>query len=54
MTVSQKIRRMTVEELRAALRKDTAIMESSSNYMVHGCARTRIRKIEAELARRKA
>ena len=43
---------MTVEELRKALRKDMAIMQASKNYMVKGCARTRIRKIEVELAKR--
>lgn len=54
VTVAQKIKRMTVEELKLALQKDKAIMQASRNYMVKGCARTRIRKIEAELTKRKA
>lgn len=54
MTVAQRIKRMAVGELKIALQKDKAIIQASSNYMVKGCARTRIRKIEAELTKREA
>lgn len=54
MTVAQRIRRMTAEELKLALQKDKAIMQASRNHMVKSCAKTRIRKIETELTKRES
>lgn len=43
---------MDTEKLKRALAEDRVQAETARNCMVKGCAKTRVRQMEAELARR--
>ena len=54
MTNARRMGKMNRAELEAHIERDAELARADRNYMTRCCAKTRVRQLRAELARREA